>query len=107
MAVGDYGMISTANYVARKYGVRSAMPGFIGLQLCPNLVLVKPNFQKYKAVSEIFRKIVVEYDPYFVSIGLDEVNLDVTDYLSQHGMDHDEGRQELARLIRQRVHEAT
>lgn len=34
-AVGGIGMLSTANYVARKYGVRSAMPGFIGKELCP------------------------------------------------------------------------
>ena len=85
-------MISTANYVARKYGVRSAMPGFIGLQLCPNLVLIKPNFRKYASVSAVFRGIVAEYDPYFVSQGLDEVNLDVTDYLRAKGMDTDLGR---------------
>ena len=100
-------MISTANYVARKYGVRSAMPGFIGKQLCPQLILVKPNFQKYKAVSEVFRKIVIDYDPYFISQGLDEVNMDVTEYLRQRDQDHDAGRQALAREIRNRVHEAT
>jgi DNA polymerase kappa len=37
VAVGGMSMISTANYVARKYGIRSAMPGFIALKLCPNL----------------------------------------------------------------------
>ena len=41
MAVGDEQMISTANYVARKFGVRSAMPGFIAKMLCPGLVFVK------------------------------------------------------------------
>lgn len=81
IAIGDMMMVATANYVARKYGVRSAMPGFIGVQLCPDLVFVRPNFGKYKAVSQIFRDIVAEYDPYFVSVGLDEVNMDVTDYL--------------------------
>ena len=43
MAVGGIGMISTANYVARRYGVRSAMPGFIGRRLCPELVFVRPG----------------------------------------------------------------
>ena len=43
VAIGDLSMISTANYVARKYGVRSAMPGFIGRQLCPDLVLIPVN----------------------------------------------------------------
>ena len=43
IAVGDYSMIATANYIARKFGVRSAMPGFIGKQLWQDLLLVKPN----------------------------------------------------------------
>ena len=50
-AVGGEGMICTANYVARKFGVRSAMPGFIGKQLCKELVFVKPDFSKYKAAA--------------------------------------------------------
>ena len=51
-AVGGIGMISTANYVARRYGVRSAMPGFIALKLCPQLLFVKTDFQKYVAASQ-------------------------------------------------------
>lgn len=43
---------STSNYHARKYGVRAAMPGFIGKKLCPNLVIVPTNFDKYRAVSD-------------------------------------------------------
>ena len=50
MAVGGIGMISTANYEARKYGVRSAMPGFIAIKLCPSLVFVKSDFTKYTKV---------------------------------------------------------
>ena len=45
-------MISTASYAARKFGVRSAMPGFIAMRLCPHLLFVKPDFQKYSAASE-------------------------------------------------------
>lgn len=48
-----------------------------------------------------------EYDPYFVSLGLDEVNMDVTDYLLKNDMDNDDGRQDLAHEIRTRVVEAT
>lgn len=44
VAVGGEMMISTANYIARKYGVRSAMPGFIAKKLCPHLVFVDCNF---------------------------------------------------------------
>jgi DNA polymerase kappa len=51
-AVGGVGMISTASYAARKFGVRSAMPGFIAMRLCPHLLFVKPDFQKYSAASE-------------------------------------------------------
>ena len=43
-------MLSTSNYEARKYGVRSAMPGFIGKELCPELIIVSPNYDKYKQV---------------------------------------------------------
>lgn len=83
VAVGDYSMITTTNYVARKFGVRSAMPGFMGKKLCPGLVFVRPNKEKYKQVSEQeFMRILREYDPGLESIGLDEANLDVTLYLS-------------------------
>ena len=47
-------MISTANYIARKYGVRSAMPGFIAKKLCPELILIPHNSKKYHEASELF-----------------------------------------------------
>ena len=78
VAIGSESMISTANYEARKFGVRSAMPGFIGKKLCPGLRFVPCNFEKYRAVSLIFKEIVDHYDPEFESMGLDETNLDVT-----------------------------
>lgn len=48
LAIGSDSMISTANYEARKYGVRSAMPGFIARKLCPSLVFIPCNYEKYK-----------------------------------------------------------
>jgi nucleotidyltransferase/DNA polymerase involved in DNA repair len=60
-------------------GVRAAMPGFIGKKLCPELVFVRPNFEKYTAVAEIIRTIVREYDPNFKSHSLDEVYMDLTE----------------------------
>ncbi len=84
VAVGGIGMISTANYVARKYGVRSAMPGFIAKQLCPELILIPCNFEKYSQVSGIFKQILQEYDPEFESMGSDEANLDLTPYLQDN-----------------------
>lgn len=86
MAVGGIGMISTANYKARKFGVRSAMPGFIGRKLCPQLIFCKPDFSKYIRVSEQTRAIFREYDPDFEAASLDEAYLDITPYCQQHGM---------------------
>lgn len=92
LAIGDMSMISTSNYVARKYGVRAAMPGFIGKKICPELVFVQCNFQKYTAVSKIFKSILEAYDPDLESMGLDEANLDVTGYLLENALNSDEGR---------------
>jgi len=52
IAVGGMSMLSTASYAARKFGVRSAMPGFIAKRLCPHLVLVKSDFKAYRVASE-------------------------------------------------------
>ncbi|XP_042343998.1 DNA polymerase kappa [Plectropomus leopardus] len=83
MAVGCMSMLSTSNYHARKYGVRAAMPGFIAKKLCPNLVIVPTNFDKYRAVSDEIRKIFADYDPHFQPLSLDEAYLDFTDHLEQ------------------------
>lgn len=58
LAVGDNAMIQTTNYIARKYGVKSAMPGFIGRKLCPHLVFVKPDYAKYRRVSDEFKAVL-------------------------------------------------
>ena len=78
VAIGGTGMISTANYVARKWGVRSAMPGFIGKKLCPDLVFVTPNFDKYREVSAVCREVFRIYDPNCICLSLDEAALDIT-----------------------------
>ena len=44
--VGGIGMLATASYAARRHGVRSAMPGFIGLKLCPHLIFQRANFTR-------------------------------------------------------------
>uniref|UniRef100_A0A3P8VVY4 DNA polymerase kappa n=1 Tax=Cynoglossus semilaevis TaxID=244447 RepID=A0A3P8VVY4_CYNSE len=83
MAVGSMSMLSTSNYHARKFGVRAAMPGFIGKKLCPNLVIVPPNFEKYRVVSNEIREIFADYDPHFQPMSLDEAYLDFTDHVQQ------------------------
>lgn len=67
--------------MARRFGVRAGMPGFIGKKLCPQLVLIKPNFSKYAAVSEDVQEVLSLYDPEFSSAGLDEAYLDITNYV--------------------------
>ena len=58
MAVGGTGMLSTSNYAARKFGVRAAMPGFIGRKLCPQLVIVPCDFDKYRAASQVVQEVL-------------------------------------------------
>lgn len=81
MAVGGDSMLSTSNYLARKFGVRAGMPGFIARKLCPQLVIVPPNFEKYGQISKEIHEIFKLYDPSFASVSLDEAYLDITDYL--------------------------
>ncbi|XP_069793619.1 DNA polymerase kappa isoform X2 [Narcine bancroftii] len=83
MAVGSKSMLSTSNYHARKYGVRAAMPGFIAKKLCPNLIIVPTNFDKYRSVSKQVQEILGDYDPNFVAVSLDEAYLDITEHLEQ------------------------
>lgn len=82
VAVGGLSMISTSNYVARRFGVRSAMAGFIAKRLCPQLILIRPNFRDYKRESKNVMDIISEYDPNDMScLSLDEVHIDLTDYV--------------------------
>ncbi|RNE96423.1 putative DNA polymerase kappa, putative,DNA polymerase IV, partial [Trypanosoma rangeli] len=81
---GSLDMLSTTNYVARRYGVRSGMPGYIGRKLCPSLVIVPTDFDAYRAESAVVRGIAAEYDPNFTSVGLDELTMEVTAYLRAH-----------------------
>ncbi|CAM9656177.1 unnamed protein product [Ectocarpus sp. 6 AP-2014] len=88
VAVGGESMISTTNYQARLKGVRSAMPGFIGRKLCPELVFVKPDYEKYTVVAEQIREIFREYDPRMRAYSLDEAYLNVTKVLTERlGLD--------------------
>lgn len=85
-AVGGMGMISTASYEARKYGVRSAMPGFIALKLCPHLIFVRHQFDRYTAAAEEARRVFRRYDPHMSSHSLDEAVLDITDHCVAAGI---------------------
>ncbi len=72
------GVISAASYEARKFGVRSAMSGILAKKLCPELVFVKPRFERYTEISRKIRKIFQEYTDLVEPLSLDEAYLDVT-----------------------------
>lgn len=72
------GVISTASYEARKFGVKSAMSGALAKKLCPHLIFVKPRFERYKEISKIIRSIFLEYTDLVEPLSLDEAYLDVT-----------------------------
>jgi DNA polymerase kappa len=68
MAVGGLAMLTTASYEARKFGVRSAMPGHIALKLCPQLKIVPCNFAKYTEASNKVRGVIGKYDKDFLCV---------------------------------------
>ncbi|XP_065314617.1 DNA polymerase kappa-like isoform X2 [Gordionus sp. m RMFG-2023] len=83
IAIGSMQMISTSNYIARRYGVRAGMAGFIGKKLCPDLQFIHYNIHKYKQASKMFQQILSLYDSKFSSGGLDEAYLNLTPYLNE------------------------
>ena len=72
------GVVSTASYEARKYGVRSAMPSLTARKKCPHLIFVPPRFDIYHEVSDQIREIFLEYTDLVEPLSLDEAFLDVT-----------------------------
>ncbi|MDO6705261.1 DNA polymerase IV [Photobacterium sp. 1_MG-2023] len=79
------GVISTCNYLARQFGVRSAMPTAQALKLCPNLVLVPGRMALYKEVSQQIRAIFQRYTALIEPLSLDEAYLDVTECTQMRG----------------------
>lgn len=72
------GVVAAASYEARKFGVRSAMSGFLAKKKCPHLIFVKPRFDRYTEVSKKIREIFHEYTDLVEPLSLDEAYLDVT-----------------------------
>ena len=99
---GQYGVVAAASYEARKFGVRSAMPGRMALEKCPQLIVVKPRFQRYKEISQQIRTIFYEYTDLVEPLSLDEAYLDVTE--NKKGI---ASANYIAREIRQRIFEET
>lgn len=99
---GPRGVVSTASYEARKYGVHSAMAIATAKRRCPNLIIVEPHFKKYKAVSRQVNGIFHEYTDLVEPISIDEAFLDVTE--NKAGM---ELAVDIAREIKQKIRQQT
>ena len=75
---GPRGVVMAASYEARRYGVRSAMPGFQARRLCPELIFVRTRFDAYQAASRQIREVFRSYTDLVEPLSLDEAYLDVT-----------------------------
>eukprot|EP00347_Sterkiella_histriomuscorum_P019036 403343212 len=107
IAVFNNQMIMTGNYVARRFGVSSGMPKFIGARLCPEITFIEANYSKYKHESDQFKDILAQYDSKYESQGLDEASIDVTEFLKSNNMDNMEGKIFLGSKIRSQIYEST
>jgi DNA polymerase-4 len=96
------GVVSTASYEARKFGIHSAMPAAQAKRLCPEAVFLRPDFEKYEAASHLIRGILRKYTDRIEPVSLDEAYLDVTVNTLRI-----EDPVELARLIKQNIKAAT
>ncbi|KAK9777392.1 putative DNA polymerase kappa [Seiridium cardinale] len=99
-AVGG-GVLTTCNYAARKFGCRSGMAGFVAKKLCPELLLIPLNFDKYTSKAQEVREVLAEYDPRFESASIDEAYLNITEYCKEHDLTPEETVQRM----RDEVHE--
>ena len=105
IAVGhdaERGVVSTASYEARRFGVHSAQSIQVAKRLCPQLIIVEPHFQRYKAVSAQLHQIFHDYTDLIEPISLDEAFLDVTENKRGMALGVD-----IAREIKQRIRETT
>ena len=93
------GVLTTCNYEARKFGVRSAMPTFMALQRCPKLIMVPTRFDVYRRESAIIREILLRFSPRMEPLSLDEAYLDVSAQTEAAGT--------LAQTIRELIFEKT
>ena len=96
------GVVCTANYVARGFGVGAGQSTYEAFKKCPSLTLIHPNFELYKAISAEIRNIFRQYTQKVQSVGLDEAYLDIADVQVCHG-----SATLLARQIKREIWERT
>ncbi|MBK8337427.1 MAG: DNA polymerase IV [Sterolibacteriaceae bacterium] len=96
---GGRGVVTTANYVARRYGVRSAMPARKALELCPQCIFLPVDFDEYRKFSRLFKAAIATLAPQIEDRGIDEVYVDLTEVAGETAA--------LGRALKQRIVEAT
>lgn len=94
------GIVTTASYEARRYGIHSAMPTYLAIQKCPNIIIVEPHFELYRRVSAAFFKIVASYSDKIEIASIDECYVDVTQAIEMHG-----GILELAKKMQTQIYD--
>ncbi len=93
------GVVSTASYEARKYGIHSAMPLRTAHKLCPQAIFLPVDYEEYSRVSTKFKNVLKGISPVMEDVGIDEAFLDISDISKSN--------EEIAREIKQRIHEET
>ena len=93
------GVVSTANYEARKYGIHSAMPLKTAYKLCPHAVFLPVDMDEYARVSEIFKNVLRQFSPVMEDVGIDEAFLDLSEI--------DKSSEDIAREIKEEIIKAT
>jgi len=94
-----HGVLTTASYEARKYGVRSGMPGFIAKKLCPDLIFVQNHFSRYVEMSTAVMSVFRRYDSNLFAAGCDEAYLNITAYCEAHNLIAAECVQEMRQTV--------
>ena len=100
---GQRGVVLTASYEARKFGVKSAMPMFQALKLCPHATIVRPTMSKYAAVAREIRDMLLSLTPLVEPLSLDEAYLDLSGTARLHGMAPAKTMLALAKRIEQAI----
>jgi DNA polymerase-4 len=92
------GVVASASYEARPFGIYAGMPLSKARRLCPQAVFIRANFSRYRAASNRFMGILADFSPDIEPLGFDEAYLDVTGCIEPYG-----SPQKLARVIRERI----
>ncbi len=93
------GVVSTASYEARKFGIHSAMPLRTAYKLCPHAVFLPVDYREYSRVSQIVKEILHEFSPVMEDVGIDEAFLDISDTGN--------ASEQIAREIKDKIREKT